>query len=59
MMQGSPVATGMDFVGLAPPNKAPRHPKFPNWNMKHYKSVEFLSNLNVKPSCTNSPRAQT
>jgi len=25
-----------------------------NWNMKHYKSAEFLSNFrNVKPSCTN------
>jgi len=23
--------------------------------MKHYKLVEFLSNLNVKPSCTNAP----
>ena len=26
----------------------------PNWNMKHYKLVEFLSKLNVKPPpCTN------
>jgi len=25
----------------------------PNWNMKHYTSVEFLSNMNVKPPCTN------
>jgi len=24
-----------------------------NWNTKHYKLVEFLSNLNVKPPCTN------
>ena len=24
-----------------------------NWNMKHYKSVEFFSKLNVKPHCTN------
>ena len=34
------------LVGLAPPNKAPSPP---NWNIKHYKFVEFLSNLNVKP----------
>jgi len=35
-----------DLVGLAPQTKlqAP-----PNWNVKHYKLVEFLSNLNVKP----------
>jgi len=24
----------------------------PNLNMKHYKLVEFLSNLNVNPPCT-------
>ena len=42
----SPVATGRWLVCLAPQTKlqAP-----PNWNIKHYKSVEFLSNLNVKP----------
>jgi len=39
------------FGGLSPPNKAPSPP--PVWNMKHYKLVEFLSNLNVKPPCTN------
>jgi len=25
----------------------------PNCNMKHYKLVEFLSNVIVKPHCTN------
>jgi len=40
-----PVATG-GFGGLSLPNKAPCPP---NWSMKHYKSVEFLSNFNVKP----------
>jgi len=37
---------GGDLVGLAPQTnlEAP-----PNWNMKHYKSVEFLLDLNVKP----------
>jgi len=34
------------FGGLSPPNKAPRPP---NWNLKHYWSVEFLSLFNVKP----------
>jgi len=34
------------FGGLSPPNKAPSPS---NWNMKHYKSVEFFSSLNVKP----------
>ena len=34
------------LVGLASPNIAPS-PQ--NRNMKHYKLVEFLSNLNVKP----------
>jgi len=42
----SPGATGGGFGGLSPPNKAPS-PQ--NWNMKHYKSVKFLSNLIVKP----------
>jgi len=45
----SPVATGA-LVGLAFPNKAPSPP---NWNMKHCKLVELLSNLNVKHPCTN------
>jgi len=27
--------------------------KPPNWNMKHYKSVEFCRFLHVKPRCTN------
>ena len=35
----SPVAMGA-FGGLSPPNKAPIPP---NWNMRHYESVEFLS----------------
>jgi len=34
------------FGDLAPINKAPIPP---NWNIKHYESVEFLSKLNVKP----------
>jgi len=34
------------FVGFTPPNKAPTPP---NWNLKYYKSMEFLSNFNVKP----------
>ena len=33
-----------DFGGLSPPNKAPSPP---NWNMKRYKSVEFLSIFRV------------
>jgi len=45
-----PVATG-GFGGLSPPNKAP---SIPNWNMKHYKSVEFLSIFRM-----SSPSAQT
>ena len=40
----NPVATGV-FGGLSPTNKAPSPL---NWNVKHYKLVEFLSNLNVK-----------
>jgi len=44
------------FGGLIPPNTAPSPP---NWNIKHYKIVEFLINLNVKPPCTNAkPPAQ-
>ena len=37
---------GGAFGGLAPQTKlqAP-----PNWNIKHYKSVEFLSIFSVKP----------
>jgi len=38
------------FWGLIPPNKPL---SLPNWNMKHHKLVEFLSNLYVKPPCTN------
>jgi len=41
---------GRALVGLAPSNKAPSPP---NWNMKHCKSVEFLSNLYVKLTCTD------
>jgi len=54
----SPFATrGGALVGLAPQTKlqAP-----PNRILKHYKLVEFLSNLNVNPLCTNvQPPAQT
>jgi len=40
-----------DFSGLSPTNKALRPA---NWNMKHYKLVEFLSNSNAQlPSGTN------
>jgi len=37
---------GGALVGLVPQTKlqAP-----PNWNLKHYKLVEFSSNFNVKP----------
>jgi len=34
------------LLGSPPPNKAPSPP---NWNLKYYKSMEFLSNFNVKP----------
>ena len=34
------------FGGLSHPQTKLQAP--PNWNMKHYKLVEFLSNLNVK-----------
>jgi len=47
----TPVPSPLEsFGGLIPPNKAPSPL---NWNMKHYKLVEFLSNLNVKPPGTN------
>jgi len=46
----SPFAAAGAWCALPPPNKAPSPP---NWNMKHYKLVEFLSNLNVKTPCTN------
>ena len=45
------------FGGHSPPKKlqAP-----PNWNMKHYKLVEFLSDLYVNPPFTNvKPPEQT
>ena len=47
----SPVATGGASVGLALQTKlqAP-----PNWNVKHYKSVEFLSILQFLESRTNA-----
>ena len=36
------------FGGLSPPKRGSKPP--PNWNMKHYESVFFLSNLwNVRP----------
>ena len=47
------------LVVLVPSNTAP---SLPNWNMKHYKLVEFLSNLNVKPpppGRRQSPPTQT
>ena len=44
------------FGGLSPPNKALGPP---NWNKKHYKFVEFLSNLNVKPPCMNVKLSRT
>jgi len=50
----SPVAKGGLWWDYLPQTKlqAP-----PNWNMKHYKSVEFLLNLNVKPPAqTSRPR---
>ena len=45
----SPVATGGvgALVGLAPPEQSS---KPPNWNMKHYKSVEFLSIFRMSSS---------
>ena len=39
------------FCGLSPPDKAPSPP---NWNMKHYESMEFLSIFSVKPPATNA-----
>ena len=42
----NPVATG-GFGGLSPPQTKLQTPQ--NWNKKHYKSVEFLLNLKVKP----------
>jgi len=39
----TPVATGC-FGGLNPPKKL-QMPQ--NWNMKHYKSVDFLSNFRM------------
>ena len=42
---------GGAFGGLSPPNKTPSPP---NWNTKHYKSVEILSMFRV-----SSPPAQT
>jgi len=43
------------FGGLSPPNKAPSKP--PKWNMKHYKSVKFLSifRMPIQPAQTQSP----
>ena len=42
------------FGGLSPPNKSPSPPK---WNMKHYKSVEFLSifSMSSHPAQMQSP----
>ena len=42
------------FRVRSPPNKAPSPP---NWNMKHYKSVEFLSifRMSSHPAQTQSP----
>jgi len=41
---------GRALVGLSPHTKLQSPP---NLNKKHYKLVEFLSNLYVKPPCTN------
>jgi len=35
------------FGGLRPPKQSSK--PTPNWNMKHNKLVDFLSNLNIKP----------
>ena len=42
------------FRGLSPPNKAPSPP---NWNIKHYKPVEFLSifRMSSHPTPMQSP----
>jgi len=51
----SPITTGRGFWGLTPTNKAPR---LPNWNMKHYKSVEILPIFRVSspPAQAQSPQ---
>jgi len=53
----SPVATG-GFWGLAPPQTKLQVP--PNWNIKHYKSNEFLKifRLSSPPAQTQSPPAE-
>jgi len=38
------------FCGISPPNKLQA---FPNWFLKHYKSVVFIKFQNVKPPWTN------
>ena len=50
---------GSALVGLFP-TKNNSNPS-PNWNTKHYITIEFCANLNVKPPpCTNvNPPAQT
>jgi len=54
MVWSSPVATG-GFGGLSPLTQTPRFS--PIWNMKHYKSVEFLSKFGMlrPPGQTYSP----
>ena len=53
-----PVATGGRF-GVLAHQKNSKPP--PNWNMKHYKAVEFLSIFGVSspPEQTQSPTAET
>ena len=45
------------LVGLAPKQSS----KYPNWNMKHYKSAELLSILECQahPHKRKSPRLKT
>ena len=54
---GSVPSPRRGFGGLSTPKQCSKPP--PNWNMKHYKLVKFLSNLNVKPRCTNVKSLRT
>ena len=53
-----PIPSTWGLLGLHPPNKAPSPP---NWNMKHYKSVEFCQFLERQAPHTNAnpPRKNT
>jgi len=50
---------GGALAGLAHPNKPPNRLKH-DWNMKHYKSVEFLSifRMSSPPAQTQSPKTE-